>query len=136
MRCSFALSLGGLVLVLAGTARPADSSPKVVPTTRPDMKKALDDLKKRQPRLPLPPLTKDEKEKRDGRSVGNNGRMRRLSLPPELRGEFGRGAETNMTLDRTYKTMFFWIVARSNNCHYCLGHQENKLASSGIAEAK
>jgi alkylhydroperoxidase family enzyme len=30
--------------------------------------------------------------------------------------------------------MFFWIVARANNCHYCLGHQESGLARAGLSD--
>src|ERR1700688_1415949 len=28
----------------------------------------------------------------------------------------------------------FWIVSRTNNCQYCLGHQEWKLAAVGMTE--
>jgi hypothetical protein len=101
----------------AAPARAADTAqPKDVPLTRPDMKKALDDLKKRQPRLPLPPLT--EKEKADGKRAGGNGRMRAYYLPKELHGQFPRGSDDAMTLDHKTKTMFFWLVSRANNCMY------------------
>ena len=43
--------------------------PKPVPLTRDEMKKALDDLKGRTPRIPLPPLTKEEREKAGRRDV-------------------------------------------------------------------
>ena len=47
----------------------------------------------------------------------NNGRMRKLYLPPEvLGGGFLREPDPAMTLDNTFKTMFFWIVSRANNC--------------------
>jgi len=39
-----------------------------------------------------------------------------------------------MTLDYPFKTMLFWIVSRTNNCQYCLGHQEWKLAAAGLTE--
>jgi alkylhydroperoxidase family enzyme len=39
-----------------------------------------------------------------------------------------------MTLNNTFKTMFFWIVSRANNCTYCQGHQEVKLAGDGVQE--
>jgi hypothetical protein len=110
-----------VVLALAGPpeTRAADPDAKrTAPVTRPDMKKALEALKKSRPRLPMPPVTAAEKEKWGGRVV-NNARMRRLYLPPELVSTgFPRGADPNMTLDNTFKVMLFWIVSRTNDCHY------------------
>ena len=66
--------------------------PNPVPLTREDMKKALEDSKRNGPRLPLPPLTEEEKAKaaeaarpgRAARGLGggiiNNGRMRSYYL--------------------------------------------------------
>jgi alkylhydroperoxidase family enzyme len=39
-----------------------------------------------------------------------------------------------MTLDYPFKTELFWIVSRTNNCQYCLGHQESKLLAAGLKE--
>ena len=39
-----------------------------------------------------------------------------------------------MTLDYPFKTEMFWIVSRTNNCQYCLGHQESKLLAAGLKE--
>ncbi len=39
-----------------------------------------------------------------------------------------------MTLTYEFKTELFWIVSRMNNCQYCLGHQEQKLAAAGLSE--
>jgi AhpD family alkylhydroperoxidase len=39
-----------------------------------------------------------------------------------------------MTLDYKFKTQLFWIVSRTNNCQYCLGHQESKLLNTGMTE--
>ncbi|MFO1001251.1 MAG: hypothetical protein U0936_12980 [Planctomycetaceae bacterium] len=39
-----------------------------------------------------------------------------------------------MTLTYQFKTMLFWIVARTNNCQYCLGHQEWKLSATGMSD--
>ena len=65
----------------------------------------------------------------------NNGRMRKLYLPAEvLGGGFSREPDPAMTLNNTFKTMFFWIVSRANNCTYCQGHQEVKLAGDGVKE--
>jgi hypothetical protein len=114
MRLSFVLA------ILLGSCRLAAAAEREAPqppATRPAMKQALEDLKKAKPRLPLPPLT--EEEKAAGRRVVNNGRMRTLYLPEELRGGgFSRGNEPAMTLDPTFKTMLFWIVSRVNNCRY------------------
>lgn len=39
-----------------------------------------------------------------------------------------------MTLDNRFKVSLFWIVSRTNNCQYCLGHQESKLLNAGMTE--
>ena len=39
-----------------------------------------------------------------------------------------------MTLTYQFKTMLFWIVSRTNNCQYCLGHQEWKLSATGMKD--
>lgn len=49
----------------------------------------------------------------------------------------GRGfgnSDPKMTLDYAFKTQLFWIVSRTNNCQYCLGHQESKLLGAGMTE--
>ena len=104
----------------------------------------------------------NEKAKTKGRNGGlggivNNGRMRSYYLSPELSGGFNRGAgaaagaagasaaapggagfareaDPAMSLSGTFKTEFFWIVSRANNCYYCQGHQESKLAADGLSE--
>ncbi len=50
------------------------------------------------------------------------------------RRDFRRNADENMTLTYQFKTMLFWIVARTNNCQYCLGHQEWKLSEVGMSD--
>lgn len=136
------------------------SQPKAIPATRAEAKEALERLKHRQPRLPLPPLTEEEQaQRREGSSgsglgggVVNNGRMRNLYLPLELRGSRGtrstaartgeargpsnRPRDPNMTLDNAFGVELFWIASRANNCHYCLGHQEQKLLSAGLEEPR
>lgn len=132
-----------LILILTSTlavAEPAraevpSSQPKAVPETRTELKQALDNLKHRQPRLPLPEPSEELKATLGDLARVNNGRMRAYYLAPELRWESSfRTPDPKMTLDRPYKTMFFWIVARANNCHYCLGHQEFSLARSGSSD--
>lgn len=39
-----------------------------------------------------------------------------------------------MSLDNAFKVELFWIVSRTNNCQYCLGHQESKLLAAGLTE--
>jgi AhpD family alkylhydroperoxidase len=128
---------GALALALPGAVRAEDKAPTPIPATRPGMKQALEDHKAARPRLPLPPLTDEEKANLGGRPTVNNGRMRRYYLPAELTGgEFSREPDPAMTLDPTFKVMLFWIVARANDCRYCLGHQEWKLAAAGVSEER
>jgi alkylhydroperoxidase family enzyme len=136
------------LLLLAGSAPArgrADDAPPAVPPTRAALKEMLERSKHSTPRLPLPPPTEAEKaaaEKRGSAAPGlggiiNNGRMRQLYLEPALAGAGGlssREPDPAMTLDNAFKTMCFWLVSRVNNCAYCLGHQEVKLAASGVAE--
>ncbi len=48
--------------------------------------------------------------------------------------DFTRNSDENMTLSYQFKTMLFWIVSRTNNCQYCLGHQEQKLSATGMLD--
>jgi hypothetical protein len=117
-------------------------TPKVVPATRPEMKAALEALKKRTPRLPLPVS--------DAPGGVNNGRMRAAYLPDSW-GAGGRnrsvsrqgarfgsarsprtGRDPDSAFDYAFTTSLFWVVSRGNNCHYCLGHQELKLRNAGL----
>ena len=49
-------------------------------------------------------------------------------------GGFGRDNDPDNTLDYAFKVQLFWIVSRTNNCQYCLGHQESKLLGAGMTE--
>jgi hypothetical protein len=121
-------------------AESSDDKPRPIPLTRPEMKQYLEQMKSRKPRIPLPELTAEELSKLDERAAGYEGRLRALYLPPsDGRGGFGRGSfmrnsDPQMTLDYRFKTMLFWIVSRTNNCQYCMGHQESKLLSAGMQE--
>ena len=119
---------------LCGAAEPAGPKPR--PPTRDAMKQALDRLKQRQPRLPVPPISADDKEKAggDAKKLVNNGRMRNHYLSEGFRKGFSRDKDPQMTLDYPFTVEFFWIASRVNNCHYCLGHQENKLLTAGDSE--
>ena len=128
--------------------------PVAVPLTRPGLKQLLEDSKRFEPRLKAPAADDG------GLSAGGV----RALLPPELRGGYfmqgGRSSgpglrnpnatkraegkqarasgrsepDPNMTLDPAFKTMLFWIVSRSNNCVYCIGHQEVILVGAGVTE--
>lgn len=152
-----AMLLFGLTCLLypaAGSAEDAANSPRAVPLTRPEMKEMLEDMKGRTPRIPLPELTPEEKEKEaaDPRAFGYESRLRSLYMPDgdmrislnfsgSPRGGFGSGAnriqvenDPALTLDYKFKTQLFWIASRANNCQYCLGHQESKLLNAGMVE--
>jgi alkylhydroperoxidase family enzyme len=159
MRKNVALAMG-LMLATAGVVK-ADE-PRPVPLTRPEMKQLLEDMKARKPRIPLPELTEDEKTKLGERGSSYESRLRTLYLPPGEGFGFGggnrlaaagnnggnangaaaagagaglgRNSDPNMSLDYAFKTELFWIVSRTNNCQYCLGHQESKLLGAGLKE--
>jgi alkylhydroperoxidase family enzyme len=118
--------------------------------TRPEMKKRIEALKEREARIPLPPLTAEEVA--EGRRSVNNGRLRSLYLPESWQANRSSTAGTagqrrpnpqnvNATLnqqqqapDYAFKTRLFWIVSRTNDCQYCLGHQELKLKRAGMTD--
>ena len=111
-----------LLFGLAPPARPEaqKGTPPEVPLTRPEMKQALEDLKGRKPRIPLPELTDKEKAQLGERANSYEGRLRFHYLPggaARVSG-FVREADPRMTLDYKFKTMLFWIVSRANNCYY------------------
>jgi alkylhydroperoxidase family enzyme len=130
--------VAGALLAPAGWARAEDpsTSPRPIPLTRAEMKKFLEDMKERKPRIPLPPLTEEEKAKLGERGTGYEARLRALYLGGNdgRGGGFSRDQEPNMTLERPFKTMLFWVVCRTNNCQYCQGHQEWGLAGAGMKE--
>jgi alkylhydroperoxidase family enzyme len=141
----FLLAVALALVVQFGTSQAAETPsdiPKAVPATRPEMKAALEALKKRTPRLPLPEA---------GAQGGvNNGRMRAEYLPESWNAGRGRGSshrerdgrgaasrfrqDPNSRMDFAFTTSLFWVVSRGNNCHYCLGHQELKLRGAGLED--
>jgi hypothetical protein len=123
MRTLSALIIGGAVLA-AGPA-PAEEpahDPRPVPLTRPTMKQFLEDLKARTPRIPLPPLTDEERAKLGDRGAGYESRLRALYMPGGGDGRAGSGSggkdDPEMSLDYRFKVELFWIVSRTNNCQY------------------
>jgi len=154
-------SMAASLLVFASPVFADDDPVAPVAVSRPELKEMLEGSKTGEPRLPLPPLTEEEKARAEraasdpgGNPMGgvvNNGRMRNHYLAPEFRSEFyvrpadaaNRDAKTilrwgagdpAMPLDPTFRVMFFWLVARANNCQYCLGHQEVKLKAVGVTD--
>ena len=139
----------------ASDSKDLRDQPRPTPTTRPEMKRLLEDMKLRKERIPLPPLSESEKESNDPRTQGYEGRLGKLFLPTTngARGylNFSGSPRRNpavpqptnrpvveedlsLTLDYGFKTRLFWIASRVNNCQYCLGHQESKLLSVGMLD--
>jgi hypothetical protein len=106
-------------LLLVPAAEPP-AAPLPTPLTRPEMKQALEDLKARTPRIPLPPLTEADRAKLGERADSYEARLRHHYLPTgDSRGGFGpRENDPAMTLSYEFKTRLFWIVSRTNNCLY------------------
>ncbi len=142
-----------LIAVSCGSLLPAEDivpTARPIPLTRDEMKRMLEDLKSRPIRIPLPELTDQDREVLGERAESYEARLRYHYLPagegsvfggrPPAAGtpaplrDFTRNADENMTLTYPFKTMLFWIVARTNNCQYCLGHQEQKLSAAGMTE--
>lgn len=138
--------------VLAGQVGAAESvtAPRPIPLTRPEMKEFLEDMKGRSQRIPLPELTDAAREELGERSGSYETRLRYHYMQPgdgqgpggQGRGAgggaggggFGRDNDPDNTLDYAFKVQLFWIVSRTNNCQYCLGHQESKLLGAGMTE--
>lgn len=156
MRTTFLLAIYCLFGVAGALAaeKPDAQSPRPTPVTRPEMKRLLEDMKQRTPRIPLPELSEEEKKRAetDPAARGYEGRLRALYLPgAEIRSyinfsgspaarpggpppRFTVEKDPAVTLDYGFKTKLFWIAARANNCQYCLGHQESKLLAVGMTD--
>jgi alkylhydroperoxidase family enzyme len=120
------LALGALARADGDEAKKKDpgTEPRAVPLTRPELKQMLEDMKDRQPRIPRPEGAPGQGGGRPaGGGFGGGGTF-----------WGGRDADPLMSLDPTFKTELFWIVSRVNNCQYCIGHQEVKLAVAGRKE--
>ena len=120
MRLFTTLACGLLAAAALRAGDPADA-PRPTPLTRPTMKELLEDMKSRSPRIPLPPLTDEEKAKLGQRAGGYEARLRALYMPASGDGRSlgaGRENEPGMTLDYKFKVQLFWLVSRTNNCQY------------------
>ena len=143
--------LSGAMCVAAACASgwSAEKSDFGLTKTRPEMKQRIEGLKQREARIPLPALTPEEIAA--GRRSVNNGRLRSIYLPESWQssrgssasssGRTGGGQNVNAALaqaqqapDYAFKTRLFWIVSRTNDCQYCLGHQELKLKRAGMTD--
>lgn len=151
------LALVGMGTSCLGQDTPV-KTPRPIPSTRTELKELLEDMKKRPYRVPIPELSESEKQELGERSTNYEARLRfnyvpaaegtvfgagrsRTAAPGGTAGgagtarqDFTRNADENMTLTYQFKTMLFWIVARTNNCQYCLGHQEWKLSATGMSD--
>lgn len=151
--------LGLSVLLMATPVLAGEGvvTPRPVPATRPEMKQLLEDMKTRKLRIPLPELTEEQKAELGERGGSYESRLRYHYFAPGESSVFGgggrtaprsganapstgaardftRNADENMSLSYAFKTRLFWIVSRTNNCQYCLGHQEQKLSAAGMLE--
>ncbi|MFM7319756.1 MAG: carboxymuconolactone decarboxylase family protein [bacterium] len=122
----------------SGLNRPDRPAPGLT-VNRELMLQMLENSKKHHPRIPLPEPTAKDRENATKSQLGlvNNGLMRRNYLPESWSTAAfpGRSAQTGL-VDYAFKTELFWIISRLNNCAYCLGHQEAKLATAGLTEAQ
>src|SRR5260370_42699585 len=113
--------VAAFALAVCVRAEEPASTVRPVPLTRPEMKEALEAVKKIKPRIPLPELTEAEKAKLGERGGGYEARLRLHYMPAsEGRGRirFGREPDPKMSLSYEFKTRLFWIVSRTNNCHF------------------
>lgn len=124
--------------VMAQSRQYPSDAPRPVPRTRPELKQYIEDVKFRSPRIPLPELSEADREVLGDRADNYESRLRYhyLGSTPERRAFSGRRGqqESAMTLDYGFKVELFWLVSRTNNCQYCLGHQESKLLAAGRDE--
>ena len=123
MRSYFVLTIPFVlgIAISAWADEHTPTAPLPIPLTRPEMKQYLEDLKGRKPRIPLPKLTEEELAQLGERGASYEGRLRFHYMPAgDAMGGFGfsREPDPKMSLDYAFKTRLFWIVSRTNNCHY------------------
>lgn len=145
-----AAAVAGRRLAAGDTA----DAPRPTPATRPAIKRAVEEMKGRRERIPLPAPGAEEiaLAAGDPQVLSYEQRLRALFLPGVTpRGFLGFGGsppprpdapprqpaeqpDPALTLDYAFKTRLFWIASRTNNCQYCLGHQETKLLAVGMKD--
>jgi len=102
----------------------------VVPLTREHLNEMILHWKGTRPGLSLPP--EETSQRVDGSDSSNNQRLQATYLPPALRGMFRCKSDASFLLSSSFRTELSWIVSRTNNCRYCLAHQETQLAVLGF----
>ena len=80
-----------LGLVPAASGDESTSVPLPTPLTRPEMKKYLEAMKQRKPRIPLPELTAEERAQLGDREPNYEGRLRTHYLPAGDSGNVNLG---------------------------------------------
>ena len=145
MRRSLVLYFVAQAFGYASFALSQDSIEGIRPTplTRPEMKRLLEDVKVRVPRIPLPALSDSDREKLGPQADSYESRVKYHYLNG-IDGSNGQSRDRPsgvarlqdplFTLDNALKVELFWIVSRVNNCQYCIGHQESKLLGLGRTE--
>ena len=141
------LSMHGLVIGQEVAQVEQAEGIRPTPLTRPELKRLLEDVKVRSPRIPLPDLGEaervalgDQAESYESRVKYNylNGieivRPPVSAVPGQAPTGMSREQDPLFTLDNAFKVELFWIVSRVNNCQYCIGHQESKLLGLGRSE--
>ena len=153
--CRFLAFAGVLFPLPASIGQEPKSEARSTPLTRPELKQLIEDVKVRVPRIPLPELTDQDREKLgdqvdsyesrirfhylNGIELNRNVASQRV-VPPTIGARNGQPASTSReqdpeySLDNAFKIELFWIVSRVNNCQYCIGHQESKLLGAGRSE--
>ena len=149
----FSTVVTGCLLLPMGTivGQESPTGTRPTPLTRPELKQLIEDVKVRVPRIPLPKLTEQDKEKLGEQVDSYESRVKHhylngiepiRAVPPPSSSNTKSGQPTNLsreqdptfTLDNAFKIELFWIVSRVNNCQYCIGHQETKLLGAGRTE--
>lgn len=150
------LAFAGVLLPLrVSIGQEPNSGVRSTPLTRPELKQLIEDVKVRVPRIPLPELTDQDREKLGDQVDSYESRIRFHYLngiepnrnvasprvvPPANGARNGQPANASReqdpeySLDNAFKIELFWIVSRVNNCQYCIGHQESKLLGAGRSE--
>ncbi len=148
------IAFSGVLLPIAISVGQEESSGiRLTPLTRPEMKRLIEDVKVRAPRIPLPELTDQDREKLGDQVDSYESRVRHHYLngieparavaspatstsgsKPPTPAVVSREQDPAYSLDNAFKIELFWIVSRVNNCQYCIGHQESKLLGTGRSE--
>ena len=149
---------GSVILPLGFCHAQESNGTRATPLTRPELKRLIEDVKVRTPRIPLPELTDADRQKLGDQVESYEARVkhhylngievvRPATVPSGAvaaagsngsrsnpSAGFSREQDPNYSLENGFKVELFWIVSRVNNCQYCIGHQESKLLGAGRTE--